>query len=130
MEFKGTCLNCGRDLKGLQTKFCGVTCKRNYYRTKRTEGAKVYKKTCAYCGKPFTTTNWRKDYCETSHVQAKYKEVWGWKGKPKPTEPEAESQKKPQISLNEAAKMARAQGKTYGELFQREVTVDFPWYRG
>lgn len=122
MGLEGACLNCGRDLKGLQTKFCGLTCKRNYYRGKRMEEATVYKRKCEYCGSEFETTNWRKTHCKPSCARALRMS--------KPEELELEAKETPKISLNEAAKMARAQGKTYGELFQREVTVDFPWYRG
>ena len=122
MELEGTCLNCGRNLKGLQTKFCGLACKRTYYRTKRMAGATVYKRKCEYCGTEFETTNWRKTFCNPNCARALRMS--------KPVELELEAKETPKISLNEAARMARAQGKTYGELFQREVTVVFPWYGG
>ena len=132
MKKKGNCLQCGKKLKGQQTKFCCRACQERYYRKQRLAARKTYTRNCGYCGKEFKTFSVVQKYCGPDCAKKIIYQHAGERAKQKKdgTAESFEPGHKPKISLNEAAKMAAAQGKTYGEMFQREVKIVFPWSGG
>lgn len=75
---KKYCLNCGKELKGQQVKFCSHSCSSTYNNLDRHRNKKCSEAFCQNCGKQLTNGNGKycSEKCQMEHRYKQYIEKW------------------------------------------------------